>query len=323
MKSNFTSKFLRLSQPSHFQISNPRSRFQSIDWKYFASIKVEQLENYLDFDVLQRILPFITFCDVVSEFETMDTNFQKFNQLCQFIIRYLLQSQNELFEDISLLNMNIDRLADQIQLHFHKTTAQRKEIHNLRKQIFLLRSHMPTVDPGDSLNNKTKFPCMKCDKVFYSLDYLRSHDDRRHTPSQFGNTSAYDSNNCSSSQSVHKIPKSTNSIPNLKDVVGPIQLNTLSENAIVELIENKIDKHVSIVEQNLKLHVNESQDHFISDINSTVLEEIVRNSSDYGNFKESLVCEIAKQDNMMSELETLLNKCQNLVDDLKSQIDRR
>ena len=324
MKSNFANSFLGLSQIDQLKLPNAR-QFQSIDWRYFASIKIEQLENTLDFDVLQRILPYVTFCDVITEFENMDTNFQKFNQLCQIIIRYLLQSQNELLENFSLLNINFDQLADQLQRQLRKTAAQRKVIDNLRRQIYLSQSHVISFDPANSFPNMAKFACMQCNKIFHSLDFLRSHNERRHPPVQFDYNSA---GNYQSGRYLHgpyKIPQSTKFCDSVKDTdeIHQLYTNNLSDSAIVELIEDKVNENVSFIEQNLKHRVTESQHQFIFDIQSTVQEEILRNSRELADFKEYLVRDRTKQDNMKSEFESLFKKCYNLVDVLKSQMDGR
>ena len=324
MTSNFVNQFLRLSHSDYLLISNAH-RFQSINWKYFASINIEQLENSLDFDVLQKVLPCVTFCNVVTEFENMDTNFQKFNQLCQIIIRYLLQSQNELLENISLLNTNLDRLVDQLKRQMCRMAAQRKEIHYLRKQIFLRQSHRNSIDSRKSFANEVKFPCKLCNKIFQSLDFLRSHNDRRHPQVLFDYTPICDYHVNCSFHGIHKTSLPTKSDCNVDDIDRIHQLNasSFSEDAIVELIIDKVNEHVSFMKQNLEHHVTESQGHFISSLKSTVQEEILRNSKENACFKESLVCEMTKQDVTKAELENLFIKCQNLVDDLKSQLDVR
>ncbi|KAI6648424.1 Zinc finger protein DZIP1L [Oopsacas minuta] len=108
------------------------SQCSSIDWKFFSSISVEKLANSFDYDILQKILPFIAHCNVTAELNVdIESNFAKLYRLAQILIEYLIHSQTQLFTKVSLLHSKNHQLRKYLQSHNERRHAQIPYLQNV------------------------------------------------------------------------------------------------------------------------------------------------------------------------------------------------
>uniref|UniRef100_A0A8C5P951 DAZ interacting zinc finger protein 1 n=1 Tax=Leptobrachium leishanense TaxID=445787 RepID=A0A8C5P951_9ANUR len=171
---------------NHESLFKFRSRHESVDWRRIGAIDVDKVANELDFITLQDLLMNVTFCSVENEKcphcnHCLDPLFLKLLRLAQFIIEYLLHSQEYLTASLQTVEKKVQATHSEMEEVKLKTIKQAQEIKTLKEECRHRKKMIATqqllISSGANSYNK----CNYCNKAFLNYSYLQSHIQRRHT----------------------------------------------------------------------------------------------------------------------------------------------
>ena len=158
------------------------SAFHHIDWKVIASIDLEELVHSYDSNILNKILPYIVFCNIANEFtERIDPIFLKLYRLAQIIIEYFIHSQHQFTEHFSSVQKEYDQLKTKYQMLITEL-EEKKQLHNLMRTKLQSqrRTYRKLQSDKSIVDNHTLFLCNHCGKQFYTQAFLSTHIEKRH-----------------------------------------------------------------------------------------------------------------------------------------------
>ena len=169
---------------------------------FIARVDLDSNEEHLysNFAHLQGVLTGVAFCSVNKEFPDNDASedIVKVFRLAQFIIRYLLQSQDKLSETLSAVQRNNDALRKEYAKMEKRLSKREMQIRSLsqecRKRRKLIEQQQNTIYQGKDPTQFQKvtlmnllgvnldfiFQCHLCPKTFVNKSFLSSHLARRH-----------------------------------------------------------------------------------------------------------------------------------------------
>ncbi|XP_077205243.1 cilium assembly protein DZIP1L isoform X1 [Paroedura picta] len=175
-----------LASPGGIPAFKFQSRRDTIDWRRFSAIDVEQVARELDLATLQENINSITFCNLDAEKcpycqHPVDPVLLKVLKMAQLTIEYLLHSQEYLsmslalqeeqqqatLEDLRRIKRDLDKQAEELK-HVKEESRRRKKM--ISTQQLLLQA---------GTNNYHK--CQLCEKSFMNYSYLQAHMKRRHS----------------------------------------------------------------------------------------------------------------------------------------------
>ncbi|KAG1681044.1 Zinc finger protein DZIP1L [Nymphon striatum] len=159
-----------------------RKRSQCIDWKKLASVDINRIEKQIDIHTLQDNIVNVTFCNVDAELDaSTDYNFVKLFKLSQFIIEYLLHSQEYLTNSLKSTDEKLNKAEAETnilkaELVKSKELIKKVQKENRKRRLLLEQQQSIAVEKQD----ENYFECHVCKKMFMNLQYLQGHISRRH-----------------------------------------------------------------------------------------------------------------------------------------------
>lgn len=165
-----------------YPMFSARQKTQPVDWRKIAALNVDQMAQAFDVNILQENIHSITFCDIESEVDMrlVDPNYVKLFKLSQLTIEYLLNSQDYLTHQLTLLEENMEQYKQKVEDaqaqcdKLHKDLEKvAKESHKRKKLLIAQQQLIPRTS-----GNYHK--CRYCPKSFFNEPYLQKHVSRRH-----------------------------------------------------------------------------------------------------------------------------------------------
>ena len=310
MQPDFFDQFNEFIMPKLMETPIFSRRYHHIDWKVIASIDLEELVQSYDFDILNKLLPYIVFCNIASEFTEIDPLFLKLYRLAQIIIEYFIQSQLQFTQLFSALQNKYDQLNSRFQILITDAKENKQILKQIRTKSRSQKNNCMQLQTV-KLDNQSHFSCKYCGKHFYTQEFLSKHIVRRHHDIPF-NKNLYTRE--SPSHIVGDVSLDSTKIKE-HNIEHP---NEDSQNKIglFRLINERIFEHTSTLEQGLQKRVLE-QESIHRDYLQKIKQESERNENEFNLFKQSILSKIRDQGVQHLRLENALEGCQEFINEIR------
>lgn len=142
---------------------------------------VDRIAREMDFHQLQQNISNITFCNIeTEEFHDIDPNFIKIFKLAQFIIEYLLYSQQYLSDHVVELEAKIQDAQKELEVVKKQLADKGEEIKIVKKENRKRRKAIEAYQQMINAGATGLHACPVCKREFVSQEYLHAHILRRH-----------------------------------------------------------------------------------------------------------------------------------------------
>ena len=297
-------KFNDLIIPNLIKTPNFSSTFSHIDWKIFASVNLEELVQSYDLNILNKLLPYIVFCNIENEFtERIEPIFLKLYRVAQIMIEYFIHSQQQYVKHFNAVRNEFDQIKSKYQMLM--TTFKKKQMHARSKSR--RKSKMQVQSMKSSLGNHGLFPCDFCGKQFYTQIYLSTHIDRRHSDESFDRFPS------------HILGDGSLTISNPNKEPASENLTQLSriESNLIKYTNERIMKQYATLEKGLHKLVLDQEI-----VNRDHLQEFKNESENFELFKQCVLTQFKEQGIKNLELENSLENYQEIINGTRPENKR-
>lgn len=190
------SPFAKPSQPqTKFQF---QARHGDINWRKLARVDMDELVATVDVATLQEFVDQLVFCDTQPNNDHRgrrhfkDPRFVQLFRLTQLTAEYLIHSQNDLHRRSMELEEEIQGMEEETAAAALLLRDKVDQVDNLKRELAQKRRTASTyervlgaktapVPPSLPQPTVVPYACPYCPKIFQTLEYLRSHQMRRHS----------------------------------------------------------------------------------------------------------------------------------------------